>query len=68
MALRERNSGTKSARKLLKGSEDATRLLDCTQKKLFAWGLQIFVSDIISGGLSGHLGPLYLPWAQTIRW
>jgi len=22
-----------------------------------------FVSDIIGGGLTGHLGPLHLPWA-----
>jgi len=26
------------------------------------------VSDIISGGLLGHLGPLTWPWAQTVRW
>jgi len=25
-----------------------------------AWGCGLFVSDIISGGLLGHLGPLYL--------
>jgi len=29
-------------------------------KKFFAWGLRFFVSDVISGGLLGHLGPLCL--------
>jgi len=29
-------------------------------KKIFAWGMRIFVSDVISGGLLGHLGPLCL--------
>jgi len=29
-------------------------------KKFFGWGVKIFWSDIISGGLLGHLGPLYL--------
>jgi len=26
----------------------------------FAWGCEFFVSDVISGGLLGHLGPLCL--------
>jgi len=26
------------------------------------------VSDVISGELLGHLGPLCLAWAPTIRW
>ena len=29
-------------------------------KKFFWSGEEFFVSDIISGGLSGHLGPLHL--------
>ena len=31
-----------------------------SQKKIFAWGVRVFVSDVISGGLLGHLGPLFL--------
>jgi len=41
-------------------SEDAASLLVCTQKKFFGWGCGFFVSDVISGGLFDHLGPLYL--------
>jgi len=26
------------------------------------------VSDVISGGLLGYLGPLYLALAPTVRW
>jgi len=29
-------------------------------RPVFAWGLRFFVSDVISGGLFGHLGPLCL--------
>jgi len=35
-------------------------LLVCIQKKFFAWGCGFFVSDVISAGLLGHLGPLCL--------
>jgi len=41
-------------------SKDTASLLVCTRKKFFAWGCGIFVSNVISGGLSGHLGPLCL--------
>jgi len=30
------------------------------EKIFFGWGCRLFVSDIISGGLIGHLGPLHL--------
>jgi len=30
------------------------------KKNFFAWGCRFFVSDVISGGLLGHLGPLCL--------
>jgi len=30
------------------------------KKIFFAWGCGFFVSDVISGGLLGHLGPLCL--------
>jgi len=30
------------------------------EKKFFGWEFGFFVSDVISGGLLGQLGPLYL--------
>jgi len=45
---------------LVEASKDAESLVVCTRKKLFAWGVQFFVSEVISGGLFGHLGPLCL--------
>jgi len=30
------------------------------EKNFSAWGVRFFVSDIISAGLFGHLGPLCL--------
>ena len=42
MALHAHNSGAESGRELFKGSKDTACLLACTQKKFFAWGLQIF--------------------------
>ena len=42
-------------------SKGAASLLVCTRKKIFWLGdANFFVSDVISGGLLGHLGPLYL--------
>jgi len=60
MALVERNSGTKSGRELFKGSEDSASLVLCNEKTFLLEGCRFFVSDITSGGLLGHLGPLYL--------
>jgi len=38
-------------------------------KKIFLLGeCGYFVSDVISGGLLGHLGPLCLAMAPTVRW
>ena len=45
---------------LVEVSKDAANLLVCTQTKFFAWGLCFFVSDVISGGLFGHLDQLHL--------
>jgi len=39
---------------------EASSLLVCTRKKFFVWGCSFFVSDVISGGILGHLAPLYL--------
>ena len=41
---------------LVEVSKDAASLVVCTEKKFFAWGCGFFVSDVISGGLLGHLG------------
>jgi len=60
VALHRCNSGAESCRELFKGSKDVTSLLVCTGKKFFGWGCGFFVSDVISGELSGHLGPLHL--------
>ena len=45
---------------LVEASKDAASLLVCTQKKFLLGGCGIFVSDVISGRLLGHLGPLCL--------
>jgi len=39
----------------LKGSKDMASLLAYTRKKKFGW--RFLVSGVITGGLSGHLGP-----------
>jgi len=44
----------------VKVSKDVASLLVGTQKKNFVWGCGFFVSDVISGRLLGHLGPLCL--------
>jgi len=60
VALRARNLGAESGRELFKGSKDTTSLIVCTRKKFFWFGVGFFVSDVISGGILGHLGPLHL--------
>jgi len=45
---------------LVQVSKHVASILVCTRKKLFGWGRRFFVSDVISGGLLGHLGPLCL--------
>jgi len=54
------SSSTDCARELFNGSNGLASQVDCTRKKFFAWGCGFFVSDVISGGLFGHLGPLCL--------
>jgi len=49
-----------SATDPVKSLKDTASLVACTRKKFFGWGLWIFVSDVISGGLLGHIGPLHL--------
>ena len=40
---------------LVEVSKDTASLVVSTRKKFFGWGVQFFMSDIISGGLFGHL-------------
>jgi len=60
VALRRNFSGLVSATDLVKGSKDTASLLVCTQKNFLLGGCRFFVSDVISGRILGHLGPLYL--------
>jgi len=60
VALRRNISAPVWVTDLVEVSKHTTSLLVCTQKKLFAWGCRFFVSDVMSGGLLGHLGPLCL--------
>ena len=53
-------SGSVSATDPVKGSKDAASLLVCTRKIFLCGGCGCFVSDVIRGGLLGHLVPLYL--------
>jgi len=54
-------SGPVSATNPVKSSKDAASLAACTRNKNFLIGSAgLFVSDVISGGLLGHLGPLHL--------
>ena len=60
MALHGNISAPVRVTDLLEASKDAARLLVCTRKKIFALGCGFFMSDVISGGIFGHLGPLCL--------
>ena len=61
MTLQRNFSGPVSATDPVKGSKDVASLVACTQKKIFlGGGCRFFVSDVISRGLLGHLGPLHL--------
>jgi len=35
-------------------------LLVCNEKNFFVWDFGFFMSDVVSGGLLGHFGPLHL--------
>jgi len=60
VALHENLSGPVCSTDPVKVSKDAARLLVCTRKKCFCLGCVFFVSDVISGGLLGHLSSLCL--------
>jgi len=57
VALRGNFSGPVNVTDSVKVSKDTASLVACTRKKFFYWGYRFFVSDVISGGLLGHLGP-----------
>jgi len=74
VALHERNSDAESGRELFKPSKDLQCLsnpqnvLYFAKKKIFlVGGCEFFVSDVISGGLLGHLGLIHLALAQSVR-
>jgi len=60
MALHGNFSGPICFTDPVKVSKDAASFLVCTWKKIFCLGIVFFVSDVISGGLLGHIGPLRL--------
>jgi len=60
MALHERNSGAECCRELFKGSNDSASLLVRIEKKFLVRWCRFFLSNVISGGLLGHLGPRHL--------
>jgi len=60
VALRGNISTPVRVMDLAEASKHAAGLLVCARKKFFAWGLRFFVSDVMSGGLLGHLGPVCL--------
>jgi len=66
VALRGNFYGLVSTTDLVKSLKDSASLVVCTRKKFF-WleGADFFVSNIISGGLLGHLGPLHLALGQN---
>ena len=55
MALHRNISTPVLVTDLVEASKDAASLVVCSRKKFFAWGMQFFVSDVISGGIFGHL-------------
>jgi len=61
VALRGNFSTPVQVTDLVKASKDVASLLVYTRKKFFCLGgVGFLVSDVISGGLLGHLGPLSL--------
>jgi len=61
VALRGNIPAPVQVTELVEVSKDVANLVVCTREIIF-WlgGAGFFVSDVISGGLLGHLGKLYL--------
>jgi len=60
VALRGNFSAPVCVTDMVEVSKDAASLLVCTRKKILVGECGFVVSDVISGGLVGHLGPLCL--------
>jgi len=60
MALRGNISAPVRVTDLVEASKYAASLQVCTRKKFLFGCCGFFVSDVISGRLLGHLGPLFL--------
>jgi len=60
VALRRNISAPVGVTDLVEVSKDMASLVVCTQKIFCLRGAGFFVSDVISGGLLGYHGPLYL--------
>jgi len=60
VALRGNFSSLVCSTDPVKVSKDMASLLVCTRKKFLLGSCWFFVSDVISRGLLGHLGPLCL--------
>jgi len=50
---------------MLKGSKDSASLVVCNETIFLVGVCGFFMSDIISGGLLSHLGPLHLALGPT---
>jgi len=60
VALRKNFSSPVSATAPIKSLKDSASLVVCTRKKFLVGGCGFVVSDVMSGGLLGYLGPLHL--------
>ena len=60
MALRGNISAPVRVTDLVEVSKDVASLAVCTKKNFLLGEFGFFVSDVISGGLCDHLGPLHL--------
>ena len=60
MALRENFSCSVSAMDLVEAPMTQQVFWSALKKNFLVTGCGYFVSDVISGGLLGHLGPLHL--------
>ena len=60
VALRGNISAPVQVTDLVEVLKDMASLVLCTRKKFLLGGCRFFVSDVISGRLLGHLGPICL--------
>jgi len=60
VALHENFSSPVSTADTIKSSKDSESLVVCTWKKFLVGGCGFVVSNVLSGGLLGHLGQIHL--------